>query len=180
MTPIKNTPSTIADYAVLPLQIPPTASYPTESFHYIYLRPHDPKMPDVDSPRSLFVVNVPIDSAEQHFRSLFAAQKFGGVRVDRVDFDNSRPAKKAIVPAPSSTKKRKRETLDPVGGGEVLPKIWDRTIHRSGSSAVVVFVDRPSMEVAWKGIRKAAKARESISWGQEIDSKVPALGSKRE
>ena len=77
------------DYLILPLSIPPhTPSYPSPTTHYIYLRPHVPKIPDRDTPRSIFVLNIPIDSTTSSIRALFATQ-LGGSRVERVDFDGS-------------------------------------------------------------------------------------------
>src|SRR5699024_6384979 len=54
----------IAGYTVLPVQLPPTPAFPKPATHYLYLRPHEPRIPDPDSPRSLFIVNTPIDTTE--------------------------------------------------------------------------------------------------------------------
>ncbi|KAI5294550.1 Ribosomal RNA-processing protein 7 [Ascosphaera acerosa] len=163
-------PTSISDYTVLPVQLPALPSLPEPATHYIYLRPHEPKLPSPDSARSLFLVNVPITSTEAHFRHLFGTQLAAG-RVERVSFQDAHLRQKkslaAVAPKKASThtgKKRKRnqhdtldelqETLDTI----TLPSPWDRELQASGSHAVVVFVDRASMEASYKAAKKASKA----------------------
>lgn len=177
----------------MPVQLPAPPALSNPSTHFIYLRRHEPRMPDPDSPRSLFVVNLPIDTTEFHLRHLFGTQLSAG-RVERVDFDDAPFANKKhtlppttqgnLVPARTS-KKRKRETsdelqslLDQVG----LPSTWDRQLQRSGARAVVVFVDKPSMEASLKAAircsgaavvaaaskKKGDGAAATIVWGEGI------------
>ncbi|KAI5310282.1 Ribosomal RNA-processing protein 7, partial [Ascosphaera atra] len=150
-------PRTIADYAVLPLELPAVSSHPEPATHYLYLHPHEPKAPDVDAPRSLFLVNVPITSTEAHFKHLFGTQLAAG-RVERVDFHNAPSKNKSLATqaagirtgggAKGQGKKRKRgqnETLDELQqtlDTITLPSSWDREVQTSGSHAVAVFVDR--------------------------------------
>jgi len=172
-------PVVTGDYHILPIQIPAPAAYTTPSTHYLYIRTHEPKIPDVRSSRSLFVVNVPIDATEHHFRSLFAEQ-LGGSRVESVEFETTRPTKSAMSKPTSaqSGRKRKRKTDDDKTAME-LPAVWDREVHRSGSAAVVVFVDETSMQIALKNVKKTAKARMELTWGKGLEGRLPLLGSKR-
>ena len=179
----------IAGYTILPLHLPPTPSFPTPATHFLYLRPHEPRIPDPDSPRSLFLANIPIDTTETHLRHLFGTQLSAG-RVERVSFE-SVPTKKHTNPALSQgnvtrTKKRKRvtadelqETLDDI----TLPSTYDRQLQKSGAHAIVVFVDRPSMEASLKAAVKAGRKKgteKKIVWGEGIsEDRVPSLGLSR-
>lgn len=181
----------IAGYAVLPLQLPPTPTFPKPATHYLYLRPHEPRIPDPDSPRSLFLVNIPIDTTELHLRHLFGKQLAAG-RVETVHFEDVPMKKKHAAStqgstsnvAKSSNKKRKRITADDLQNAldEIeLPATWDRQLQKSGAHAIVVFADRPSMEASLKAATKAAKKGNStqIIWGEGIEHRVPALGLSR-
>ncbi|KAI9372035.1 ribosomal RNA-processing protein 7-domain-containing protein [Aspergillus egyptiacus] len=181
----------IAGYTSLPLQLPPTSSFPTPATHYLYLRPHEPRIPDADTPRSLFLVNIPIDTTEAHLRHLFGTQLSAG-RVERVEFESVRTGKKssaaqvALLQANvTKSKKRKRVTADELEeklDQISLPSTWDRQLHHSGTHAVVVFVDKASLEASLKAARKAARKSGSgaITWGEGLDeSRVPALGLQR-
>ncbi|KAL4784511.1 ribosomal RNA-processing protein 7-domain-containing protein [Aspergillus varians] len=180
----------IAGYIVLPLNLPTTPSFPTPATHYLYLRAHEPRIPDPDTPRSLFLVNIPIDTTETHLRHLFGTQLSSG-RVERVDFESARTGKKNDTLVQGTTiaksKKRKRVTADELETmlDEVsLPSTWDRPLQHSGSHAVVVFVDKASMEASLKAAKKASRKSSTgspvITWGEGIDeSRVPELGLQR-
>lgn len=181
----------IAGYAVLPVQLPPAPAFPRAATHYLYLRPHEPRIPDPDSPRSLFIVNVPIDTTETHLRQLFGKQLAAG-RVEKVHFENV-PTKKKLAPPTtqgsnisgsksSSNKKRKRVTADDLQNqldDIEIPATWDRQLQKSGSHAIVVFADKPSMEASLKAATKAAKKGVQIIWGEGVEDRVPALGLAR-
>ncbi|EAU38610.1 meiotic recombination protein DMC1 [Aspergillus terreus NIH2624] len=179
----------IAGYTVLPLQLPETRTYPKPATHYLYLRPHEPRIPDADTPRSLFVVNIPIDTTETHLRHLFGAQLASG-RVERVEFEALPTKKKGLTLATTTqgnvtkSKKRKRVTADDLQSqldSIALPPTWDRELQKSGARAVVVFVDKPSMEASLKAARKAAKKAPPV-WGAGLDDgggRLPALGLPR-
>ncbi|EEQ86771.2 hypothetical protein RJZ56_006157 [Blastomyces dermatitidis] len=179
-------PLSISGYSVLPIDLPPMPSFQSSATHYIYLRPHEPRVPDADSARSLFVVNVPVTATETHLRHLFGAQLSSG-RVERVEFHDTavkKPPTITVTPTPvTNAKKRKRDSteelqveLDTIE----LPRTWDRELHPSGAHAVVIFVDRPSMEASLKAAKRAAKNRTKLVWGQGIDDRrFPALGIQR-
>ncbi len=174
----------VACFTALPIQFKSSPSFPEPVTHYIYLRPDEPKLPTADAPRSLFLVNIPITTTEQHLKHLFAVQLSAG-RVERIDFSDSTPARNPHhenAPTPKNSKKRKRVTsseleleLEDVS----LPPTWGRTIHPSGSHAVVLFIDRPSMEASLKAAKRAAKLRSTITWGDGIEDKIPPLGLQR-
>jgi ribosomal RNA-processing protein 7 len=178
--------SKIGEYTVLTVNIPPTSAYPKPATQTIYLRPHAPKIPTESDSRSLFLVNVPIDTTATHLRGVFTSL-LGVGRVEDVTFEHE---KKAIISkeiallntAGQKNKKRKRgaEEVDLVSQG--LPPIWDRDLRKSGSTAVVVLVDEKNVENALKAIRKLHKSGKEMNWpiwGEGIEDKVPALGSAR-
>ncbi|PLB37714.1 putative ribosomal small subunit assembly protein [Aspergillus candidus] len=183
---MKKTPSEIAGYTVLPLTLPATPSYPKPATHHLYIRAHEPRIPDDDTPRSLFLVNIPIDTTELHLRHLFGTQLAAG-RVEKVHFEDV-PAKAKGSGAQAkqmSMKKRKRVTADELQGqleGIELPATWDRALHKSGAHAIVVFVDRPAREASLKAVKKAAgrkQGKEGIVWGEGVEGRLPALGMER-
>lgn len=173
-------PHKVADYTILPLTIPALPAFPTQSKHYIYVRPHVPKLPNPDSERSLFIANIPIDASEEEIRSLFTKQ-LGGGRVEHVDFESSihsyqtrnqqlgqgKEEDGAIAQAPKS-KKRKRDEVAAEGVIEDeetrLPQTWEEEIRSSGSSAVVVFIDRASAKGAMREIERVVKKPTEILW----------------
>lgn len=177
----------VAGYTTLPLQLPPTSSFLTPATHYLYLRPHEPRIPDPDSSRSLFLVNVPVDTTEVHLRHLFGTQLSAG-RVEHVNFEDVPVKKRGVAAATESnlshrSKKRKRVTADDLQSqlDEIsLPSTWDRQLQKSGAHAIVLFADRPSMEASLKAAAKAARKGTSIIWGEGIATdRVPALGLQR-
>ncbi|KAJ5580168.1 uncharacterized protein N7459_006153 [Penicillium hispanicum] len=177
----------VAGYTTLPLQLPPTSAFPISATHYLYLRPHEPRIPDPDSPRSLFIVNTPIDTTEVHLRHLFGKQLSAG-RVERVDFEDVPTKKGGIAAATESnishrSKKRKRVTADDLQGqldGISFPSTWNRQLQKSGAHAIVVFADKPSMEASLKAAAKAAKKGTTIVWGDGIpEDRIPPLGLQR-
>lgn len=180
-------PHQVSTFSVLPVKLPAHPAFPESVNHYLYIQPHAPKFPAPDSAQSLFIANVPIDSTELHFRSLFADQ-LGGFRVARVDFDGARGKNRktvTVIGAESTSgisrkRKRKRSELHENQAPEVdLPDTWDRPLHRSGSSAVVVFVDRSSAEAAMKAVKKAIIRDQEVAWGKGLEDKLPKLGSAR-
>ncbi|KAE8399377.1 ribosomal RNA-processing protein 7-domain-containing protein [Aspergillus pseudonomiae] len=180
----------IAGYTVLPLRLPPAESKRAKpATHYLYLRPHEPRIPDADTPRSLFIVNVPIDTTELHLRHLFGSQLAAG-RVERVHFEAVPTKKKggmttahSMVANVSKSKKRKRVTADELQNqldDVSLPSTWDSELQKSGAHAVVVFVDKPSMEASVKAAKKAGKKKDGeIVWGEGIEDRLPQLGLQR-
>lgn len=189
----------ISGYTVLPLRLPVAPSFPQAATHYLYLHPHEPRNPDPDAARSLFLVNIPIDTTETHLRHLFSTQLSAG-RVERVEFEGIPGSKQPVRPRKTANtetdkgKKRKRgastaEELEQSLSAIDLPSTWDRPLHPSGSHAVVTFVDKPAMEASLKAARRAAASAakhpdspgKMIVWGDGLDSdqRLPPLGLKR-
>ncbi|KAF8417240.1 ribosomal RNA-processing protein 7-domain-containing protein [Tirmania nivea] len=170
------TPSEVSGYLILPILLPSIPSVPP-AIHYLYLRRHQPKLPNPDDDRCIFVVNCPIDSTESHFRKLFSA--IGGGRVERVSFEGD----KEVVPEKErgtggkGGKKRKRDEEEE--GERDLPSVWDREVRRSGATAVVMFVDRASCEMSLKKVRKISGKCGKVGWvwGENVEG--PQLGVSR-
>lgn len=174
-------PREVADFTALPV-ILKSAVLSNSAKHYLYVKAHEPRIPDEDSIRSLFLVNIPVSTTESHLRHLFATQLEAG-RVERVDFseDGSKQSS-ALIASSKSNKKRKRQTVDEIEVGldsYHLPSAYPSQIHTSGSTAIVTFVDRPSMEASMKAVRRTAKSNTEIVWGKGIESKLPAMGLSR-
>lgn len=181
--------TTVNDFVALPLRFPALPSFPKETTHYLYVRANTPKVPTADTPRELFLVNVPSDATETHIRSLFADQ-LGGARIENVAFEGARVGKGITAPVAPARRKRKREQ-EGLEGEEAavaaaaaqvghLPETFDRAVHRSGSTAVATFVDKASAELALKEAKKATKASaKPITWAAGLESKLPPLGSAR-
>lgn len=179
--------SKVDDYAVLTLTIPPSSAFPKPATHTLYLRPHAPKIPTETDSRSLFIVNVPIDSTAAHFRAVFVSL-IGAGRFESITFghDKQTPSAPGQVTAavPKKGKKRKRAVEEDFTEADVkLPPVWDRELRRSGSTAVATFVDQKSVEAALKAVRKLHKSHpkqgEWPVWGKGVEDTVPALGSAR-
>ena len=181
-------PLQVAGYTVFPLSLPPLPSFPQAATHYLYLAPHQPKIPTPTASRSLFLVNVPFDSTEIHFKHLFSTQiGLPAGRIENIQFEGQRrkggstdEASGLEVSQYKKGKKRKRGKSR--GGledmeGAALPSVWDRDLQTDGLTAVVLFVDRASMDAAIKAVKSIRKERREPVWGEGLEGKVPALGS---
>lgn len=187
-------PKSIGDFAILPLTFPPLPSYPHTTTHHLYVRRHSPKIAHADDARSLFVNNVPVDSTEPHFRAIIASL-VGPGRFESICFEADKkqasttvslePAQAARVKAAaaaSNSKKRKRGGTDNESNQEEeqvarLPTRWTRPVHRSGSTAVIVLADAPSVEQVLKAITKAHRKQKFPVWGEGVtDDAIPPLG----
>ncbi|CAN8106510.1 unnamed protein product [Discula destructiva] len=183
-------PKTIGDFSILPLSIPPLPSYPHATTHHLYVRRHDPKNPSPDDARSLFVTNVPTDSTEPHFRAIIATL-VGPGRFESIQFeaDKKKTSPASLEPAQAARlaavalRKRKRDDADSEDSEDDeeqiarLPTTWTRQLHRSGSTAVLLFADEKSVELVLKAITKAHKTKKFPIWGDGVSDKVPPLGS---
>ena len=180
-------PTNIAGYHVLPLRLPPLPAWPKPATHYLYLIPHDPKIPTASAARSLFAVNVPFDATDTHMKNLFSTQlDLSHGRIEGVQFASRRGRElrdePPTVAAPTEKRGKKRKRPSDAGAiqdieGAALPQSWDRDLQSIGGTAVIVFVDRASMDAALKAVRKAQKNQREIVWGEGIGDAVPDLGS---
>ena len=207
----KSTPTAVAEFTILPLALPTQSGLPSscaDAKHYLYVKAHNPAQSIESTPRSLFIANVPIDATEANLRALFA-EHLGGARVESVAFDASIPAvvehkrfkpeqlkdgKKQDSQANRGTKRKSEDEKDGKTGKKeivaeglveddesALPRIWNGEIRRSGSGAVVVFLDRASMKGALLGVQKAVKEGKTVPWiggtalGVERESTSPLI-----
>ena len=188
MAPSGLTPHQIEGYTVLPLSLPPLPSFTTHATHYLYLAPHQPKIPSPTDVRSLFLVNIPFDSTETHFKHLFSTQiDLPAGRIEEVQFEGQRRQNNSEQePQPigrNAVKKGKKRKRGSEGGnlenvkGAALPSVWDRELQTNGLTAVVLFVDRTSKDAALKAVNTSLKEGRKIVWGDAIEDKLPALGS---
>ena len=186
MPSAKTTIPSIPGYTILPLSLPPLTSFPLPATHYLYIAPHEPKLPTPNAARSLFLINVPFDATEAHLKHLFSTQLgLSHGRIEDVQFAADKRQVRSSEASSSTTsdrrgKKRKRpqhvgptEEIDAVG----LPQIWDRSLQINGGTAVIVFVDRPSMDAAFRAAKRARKENKGITWEAGFDHPPPELGS---
>ncbi|KAL8811047.1 MAG: hypothetical protein Q9223_003170 [Gallowayella weberi] len=187
MDPSLSTPLEVSGYKVFPIRLPPLLSFPESATHYLYLRPHEPKLPTPAAARSLFLVNVPFDSTELHIKNLLSVQLvLPPGRIEEVQFEGSRKrigSAEASTAEPRKAKKEKKRKRGPEAGdieeldGTAFPDTWDRELRTDGRTAVVLFVDRISMEAAYKAVSRIQKEGPVPVWGEGIQDKVPPLGS---
>lgn len=175
------------DFVVLPIRMPPLPSCPISAVHEVRVRRNAPKIPtDIDG-RSLFLKNVPADSTEAHFRALFASL-VGPGRFETIAFEDERKRRLDIDPASSVKvtgfgKKRKRDEQEAEERAReeeaaLLPEIWTRRIHKSGTSAIAILADEKSVEVSLKAIRKLSKSKSQKFpiWADGLPETTPELG----
>jgi hypothetical protein len=176
-------PKIVGGFTVLPVEFPASSVLSVPSKHYIYLKAHGPQFSDPDAARCLFIANVPVTATELHFKHLFGAQLAAG-RVERVDFSDSTTTSRTdrTKSEVQIGRKRKRVTEEDIQFElqlHQLPATWTSTFHPSSSHAVVVFVDRPSMEASLKAAKRAAKMSSRMILGGGIEDRVPGLGLQR-
>lgn len=186
MAPISFTPFEISGYKILLLSLAPLPSYPVSAIHYLYLRPHEPKLPTPAAARSLFFVNVPFDATELHIKNLLSVQiGLPHGRIEEVQFAGSRRplegAGDAIAKSGKEQRGKKRKRGHEIGPideleGIALPATWDRELRKDGLTAVVAFVDRPSMDAALKAVIRIRKDGTAPVWGEGSEGRVPPLG----
>ncbi|KAI1497833.1 ribosomal RNA-processing protein 7-domain-containing protein [Biscogniauxia marginata] len=179
--------STTDGFTILPISIPPLPSYPVPATHYLYLRRNVPKIVTANDSRSLFLTNVPSDSTEAHFRALFASI-VGAGRFESIVFEHDKKASKVshepaqVERLAKLQKKRKREDEElqyrKEEAAAELPDTWTRQLHQSGSSAVALFADEKSIESVLKAVKKLRKSQKYPVWGEGVNDKAPALGSR--
>jgi ribosomal RNA-processing protein 7 len=172
-------PREVAGFIALPVTLRSAIGGSLDAEHYIYLKPHDPPVADEDAHRSLFLANIPATTTSEHLKDLFATQLSAG-RVEAVHFSEDSEGRSPVTT--KSNRKRKRLTAEEIEAALDrfhLPAVHERTIHRTGATAIAVFVDKPSMETSLKAVRKAVKTGQTIVWGEGLENKLPLLGLKR-
>ena len=178
-------PYEFADFVALPVTLK-SQVLGKDVKHYIYVKAYEPKIPDEESSRALFLVNIPVTTTQTHLKQLFSEQMPAG-HVQNVHFasnvqstsSQSLIATTRTKPEPTVLGKRKRSQLSSTEYEAKLmdlslPDIQPTRLHATGSTAIVIFLDRTSRDHALRACRKAAKSSSNLIWQDE-----PLLGVKR-
>lgn len=101
-----------------------------------------------------------------------------------MSFEDVPTKAKQPLPSGGTKKKRKRVTADDLQSQLDtidLPSSYDRFLQKSGSHAIVTFVDTASAEASLKAASRASKKGKAtpITWGEGIEDRLPALGLSR-
>ena len=182
-------PLQLADFYILPLSLPVLPALSTPATHYVYVNKHQPKIPSPTADRSLFLINIPFDATDARIRHLLSTQlSLPNGRIEHVQFsggpDQERGSQatdhKGNTP---KGKKRKR----PAGDGKLedmkdarLPDLWDCQLRDFGSTAIVLFVDRASMEIVIKAIKTLRHNGKELLWDKDLHPTLPPLGYSSE
>lgn len=183
MAPITTTND---DFVVLPIEILPTLAYPHSALHEVRVRRNNPKVPTANDSRSLFLKNIPVDSTEAHFRSVFT-HLLGAGRFETITFEDDRVPASSVDPAQAMrlndlARKRKRADVEDEerrreDDAAKLPEAWTRRLQKSSSTAVVLLADEKSVQLALKAIAKLTKNKRFPVWGEDLAGDVPPLGA---
>ncbi|KAM0333096.1 hypothetical protein ACHAQA_001754 [Verticillium albo-atrum] len=173
-------------FSILPIQMPALPSCPITAIHEVRVRRNTPKIPTAIDGRSLFLKNVPADASEAHFRAVFGSL-VGPGRFESIAFEGERKRRLELDPAQASkmsalVKKRKRDEQEAEERAReeetaLLPEVWTRRIHKSGSSAIVLMADEKSVDQVLKAIAKAKRKNKLPVWGEGVADDTPELGS---
>jgi ribosomal RNA-processing protein 7 len=158
-------PGSVNGFIVLPIRLPSPLPPVPSAVHILYLRRHEeppqpPAITPVESPRIIFVVNLPIDSTKELLRGLFVS--LGGrledVRIHR----------------PNSNENAEPENLS-------LPDTWDKRLCRSGATAHITFPSSSDVDKIIKSIAKERRHQVGAirEWGVGIDNPTSSLGLQR-
>lgn len=189
MSAESSTPSKIAGFQVLSISLPLQHSFRVDATHYLYVSPHQPRVPSATASRSLFLANVPFDSTQFHIKQLLSHQI--GLPAGRIEavhligrkdendenFDEARAKQ-----VQSLLRKRKRSSQGSSGtdfSGTELPSTWDRGLRLEGLTAVVLLVDRASRDSIIKAITAVQRSGKQPVWGDGVQDRMPALGYAR-
>lgn len=156
-------PESIHAFTLLPITLPsPLPSLPS-AVHVLYIRRHEeppepPAITPIESPRTMFVVNVPIDSTKELLRGLFAS--LGG-RLEDVRFYGQEGTENP-------------ENLS-------LPDTWDRRLHASGATAHITFPTSEELDKIFKTISKERRKQSGgiREWGIGVENPTSSLGLQR-
>ncbi|KAH6652723.1 ribosomal RNA-processing protein 7-domain-containing protein [Truncatella angustata] len=173
------------DFSVLTISLPPLPSYPVQTTHSVYLK-RNAKIITKNDTRSLFLVNVPVDSTEAHLRGIFSSL-VGAGKFEAVTFEqDSKTSQTSHEPGQAvrlaALGKRKREEQEAQNKKDEeaaqLPAIWSRPLRRSGSTAVVLLADDKSVDLVLRAVKKLQKTKKYPVWGEGVGEKTPSLGSQ--
>ena len=160
-------PDIVNGFLVLPISIPsPIASNPS-AVHVLFVRKHEqavrpPALSSTDPSRTLFIVNIPVDSTKEALRGLFASL---GARLEDVQIH-----------------RQAENDLEEDSTDEgVFPDVWEKRLCRSGSIAYITFPDPEDVVKILKTISKERRSQSGAirEWGIGIDHPASALGLNR-
>jgi ribosomal RNA-processing protein 7 len=153
---------------VLPINIvSPLPSTPS-SVHVLFVRKHEepvrpPAVSSSDPSRTLFIVNIPVDSTKEALRGLFAS--LGARLEDTVQIHRQ---------TESEAETENSEEF-------IFPKVWDNKLCQSGSTAHITFPDPEDVTKILKNILKERRSQTGAirEWGVGIDDPSSTLGLNR-
>lgn len=158
-------PGSVNGFSLLPISLPSPLPTVPSAVHILYLRRHEehPKPPAVTSTepsRTIFVVNIPVDSTKETLRGLFAS--LGG-RLEDVRF-------------------RGQEDGDADVSEKLLfPEVWDRPLNSSGATAHITFPKLEDVNKIFKTITKERRNQAGAirEWGVGVNNPTSSLGLQR-
>ena len=152
-------PDAIHNFALLPVALPSPLPSTSPATHILYLRKHEePPIPPALSTgpsRTLFVVNIPVDSTKELLRGLFASL---GPRPEEIRINSG----------------AENETEDS------LPRTWARRLCETGASAHVTFTSPREVDLILKNVAKERQSgRAAREWGIGVEYPTASLGFAR-
>lgn len=185
----------ISNFHILPIHMPALTLSPASTtssaykniIHYLYIKKHESPREDPKTPkdRTLFVLNVPVDATEAHFRDLF--KPYGRIAsvhfISRIRDTNltkeEREHQEELERLEREAELREQEANAGGKKGKKGKKAQEaqvhhhhRTIYASASHAYVVFLEEPELA---KALAMKRKKRSWIDTGSE-ETKLSGLG----
>jgi len=160
-TQLSSLPDAIQNFILLPITLPSPIPAVSSALHIIYLRKHEeppvpPAITSTEPSRTLFLVNIPVDSTKEILRGLFASL---GPRPEEVRIHGQ------------------TETVKE----DDLPTIWDRRLCPSGGTAHITFTSPKDVDVILKAISKERRTHKGVirEWGIGVEYPFSSLGFPR-
>ncbi|KAF9186929.1 Ribosomal RNA-processing protein 7 [Haplosporangium sp. Z 767] len=192
----------IANFFILPLHMPAITTSPSSPhtspiyknvLHYLYFKKHESPKEDAKTPkdRTLFMINIPVDATESHFRELF--KPYG--RVVSVHFTNrvrdtnmtkeEREQQEELERLEHEAAMQEAEMINKAKGKkgskkqQQVPEMDEhrRTLFATGSQAYIVFLEEQELT---KALAMKRKKRSWINTGDDAtaadQAKLSSLG----
>jgi hypothetical protein len=158
---ISSLPDAIQNFLLLPITLPSPVSSVSSAIHIIYVRKHEeppipPAIASTEPSRTLFLVNIPVDSTKELLRGLFASL---GARPEDIRIHGQTDTQKE---------------------GD-LPITWDRRLCPSGGTAHITFASAKDVDGLLKTIAKERLTQQGPirEWGVGLDYPFASLGFPR-
>jgi hypothetical protein len=160
-TLLSSLPDSIQNFILLPITLPSPLPSVHSAVHIIYVRKHEeppvpPAITSTEASRTLFLVNIPIDSTKEILRGLFASL---GPRPEEIRIHGQ-----TEVPTEDD-----------------LPAVWDRRLSSSGGTAHATFSSPKDVDAILKAISKERRSQNGPirEWGVGVDYPFSSLGFPR-